>query len=535
MSRRAWLAALAVLAIALIVRLYALELRPPHHDEGVNGWFVERMHADGYYRYDPTNYHGPTYFYLLWAAREALGFGLWQLRLPGALIGGLLCLAPVILRRRLGATRTLAACALLASSPSLVYYARYAIHETLLAALGLVVAAAVLRWSDRGRLRWLVVAAAALAGMIATKETTVLFVAVAGLWLCGEVAVESRRARALVVLGRPARWSWRVAAGGAAVVAVMAAVHVVLFTGLFRTPGSIAGQLERSLDAYRLWANTGTAHGGHVKPWCYYAHLGARYELALYLLAAVGMVAGFRERWIRGPGLVGFGLAGAYSLVAYKMPWLPLGWLALLAIPAAHGTLVAGRVLRAELSGRLGAGAALVAAVTVALAITARSSFVSPASPREDLAYVHTAPDYREWFGIIERAGDRIGRANLRIAVTHSANWPLAWALLPYPHTTWTASGDEDVIIAPIEQAAELEPRLRHAYLRRQYQIRDSSGPAYVYIRRALYARELIHHTLGPGAGFTAVGGHGPAAGGPAAGGPLTGTPAAGGLSAGTR
>ena len=89
MARRAWLVALAILAIlavAAIARLHALDLRPPHHDEGVNGWFVEHMHTEGYYRYDPTNYHGPTYFYLLWAARELLGFGLWQYPLASILL-----------------------------------------------------------------------------------------------------------------------------------------------------------------------------------------------------------------------------------------------------------------------------------------------------------------------------------------------------------------------------------------------------------------------------------------------------------------
>jgi hypothetical protein len=192
------------------------------------------------------------------------------------------------------------------------------------------------------------------------------------------------------------------------------------------------------------------------------------------------------------------------------MPWLPIGWLALLAIPAAHGTQVAGRVLGAELSRRLGARAAVIGAVGVALAITARSSFVDPASPREDLAYVHTAPDYATWFPIIERAGARLGPANLRVAVTHPANWPLAWSLLPYPRTSWTATGDEDVIIAPVDQAAALEARLRHGYLRREIAIRDSAGPAYLYVRRSVYARERLAGGAPPSAAFTAVGGHGP-------------------------
>lgn len=504
MSRRAWLVVLVVFVAAIAVRFIALDLRPPHHDEGVNGWFVEHMHRDGYYRYDPTNYHGPSYFYLLWAARELLGFGVWSLRVPAAAIGALLCLAPVLLRRRLGGARTVAACALLACSPSLVYYARYAIHETLLAALGLVVAMAVLRWSEGGRLRWLVVAAMALAGMVATKETTVLFLAVAGLWLVGEIVVESIRARAAVVLGQRVRGSWRWLAGGAAILAVMGAIHVLLFTGAFQAPGSADGQLARSLEAYQVWAHTGTSEGGHVKPWCYYLHLGARYELVLYVLAAIGTIAGFRERWLRGPGLVGFGLAGAYSLVAYKMPWLPLSWLALLALPAAHGAVIAGRVLRDEVSPRLGTCAAIVIACTIALGITLRSSFLRPASAKEDLAYVHTSADYREWFGIIERAAQHLGNDQVRIVVTHPANWPLVWTLMPYAKVGWSSSGDEDIILAEVGQARELEPRLRHGYLRHEYQIRDSAQPAYLYLRKSLYAR--LRNEL-PRIAFTPVGG----------------------------
>ena len=39
-----------ILALALAVRLVALDLRPAHSDEGVNGWFVERLLSSGHYR-----------------------------------------------------------------------------------------------------------------------------------------------------------------------------------------------------------------------------------------------------------------------------------------------------------------------------------------------------------------------------------------------------------------------------------------------------------------------------------------------------
>lgn len=490
MRPRHQLVALVLLfGLAAALRLTALELRPPHHDEGVNGWFVEKMRERaGYYSYDPENYHGPLYFYVLAAARDQLGFGLWQLRLPGALIGIALCMTPVLLRRRLGWGPALAACGLLAASPTLVYYARYAIHETLLAALGLAVATCVLRWSDSGRAGWLIAAAAAVAGMIATKETTILFLGVSGLWLAAEVAAESLRARRFTVLGRRVAWSWRIPAIAAAMLAVMAVIHVLMFTGFLQQPGSLRAQLHRSIQAYFEWSDTGTGHSGHVKDACYYLHLGVRYELALYLLAAIGLLAGWRERWVRGPGVVGFGMLLVYSLIAYKMPWLPASWLALLALPAARGVTVVGRVLADELSPRLGGAAALILALVPALLITARSSFVRPADKREQLAYVHTASDYNRWTPLLAEGAARVGRGRLRVAVDHDATWPLPWTLLPYRRTRWSVGGTEDVVIVAVSRATAAEERLNGLYLRRRYQVRDSAEPAYVYLRHGLYA-----------------------------------------------
>ncbi|HQZ17105.1 MAG TPA: TIGR03663 family protein, partial [Vicinamibacteria bacterium] len=61
---RADVAALAVLAVAMFLRCQDLSLRPFHHDEGVNGFFETRLLREGAFKYDPSNYHGPTLYYL---------------------------------------------------------------------------------------------------------------------------------------------------------------------------------------------------------------------------------------------------------------------------------------------------------------------------------------------------------------------------------------------------------------------------------------------------------------------------------------
>ncbi len=60
-----WLVACSIItAIAAFLRFYNLELKPMHHDEGVNGFFLTTLVREGVYKYDPQNYHGPTLYYI---------------------------------------------------------------------------------------------------------------------------------------------------------------------------------------------------------------------------------------------------------------------------------------------------------------------------------------------------------------------------------------------------------------------------------------------------------------------------------------
>lgn len=147
LSRRAWLiACAAVMLVAALVRLYQLELRPMHHDEGVNGFFLNNLIRTGVFRYDPTNYHGPTLYYLtlpLAVAAERFDiYGTWTVRLLPLIFGLAAVWLTLGLRRYIGSVGALAAGALLALSPGFVFFSRYYIHEMMFVffTLGLVVA-----------------------------------------------------------------------------------------------------------------------------------------------------------------------------------------------------------------------------------------------------------------------------------------------------------------------------------------------------------------------------------------------------------
>src|SRR4026209_1815234 len=73
---------IAILVFAAFLRLLLLGMKPPHFDEGINGWFVDQMTKNGFYRYDPTNYHGPLHFYIIFLSQTLFGRNFYALRVP---------------------------------------------------------------------------------------------------------------------------------------------------------------------------------------------------------------------------------------------------------------------------------------------------------------------------------------------------------------------------------------------------------------------------------------------------------------------
>lgn len=120
---------LILLLAFIFARFYDLGIRPPHHDEAVNGWFVDGVLKNGFYKYDPQNYHGPIYFYFLALAESLFGRSIESLRSVTVFFGGLFTFVPFLFRRWIGDRTSWIAAFLLAVSPAVVFYSRYAIHE----------------------------------------------------------------------------------------------------------------------------------------------------------------------------------------------------------------------------------------------------------------------------------------------------------------------------------------------------------------------------------------------------------------------
>src|SRR3954464_11635638 len=101
-------ALLAAAGIALGLRCPRLNERPMHNDEGVNAVKFGELWSHGVYKYDPSEYHGPTLPYAtllinrLTGAPAYTSFSESRLRLVTVIFGTSLILLYLLLRDGLG-------------------------------------------------------------------------------------------------------------------------------------------------------------------------------------------------------------------------------------------------------------------------------------------------------------------------------------------------------------------------------------------------------------------------------------------------
>lgn len=143
------LACTAITAVASFFRLYWLTLKPLHHDEGVNGFFLTNLVRDGVYKYDPANYHGPTLYYISLAFTELFGLNTTSVRVSVAIWGIAIVILTFWLRKYIGNVGSLMAASFLALSPGMTFISRYFIHEIFFVFLSLTVVMSVLFFIEK--------------------------------------------------------------------------------------------------------------------------------------------------------------------------------------------------------------------------------------------------------------------------------------------------------------------------------------------------------------------------------------------------
>lgn len=472
-----------IVGLGALLRFLFLDIKPPHFDEGINGWFVDQMVKNGFYRYDPTNYHGPLHFYILLISQTLFGRNLWAIRLP-VVLASIFCVHLTLkFEPFVGRNVSRIAALAMAVSPGFVFYGRYSIHEVWLLLFSMLFILGLLGLWQRGTVNYLWCAGMGLAGMILTKETYIIHVgcavaAVLVTWISHKITRVPEAA--------PVRQTWTYV-DAAIVAGIGVALIIFFYSGTFFNWPGVTG-LFKTFDA---WFKTGSNGNGHEKEWYYWLMLLPRYEQPILLGLAVCLLCQFiKNLSLRYLAIYGVGTFIAYSIVNYKTPWCIISFVwpflfmfgaIMLLIPMAYrrtGYLMA---------------AILIAA---SLGLSVRLNYLRCTTDTEPYVYVQTYNDVWK----LTKPLLRMAKANptyyqLVGHLIRTSTYPLPWMLGDFTKVGYYEQNnlpekiDADFLVVQEDKIEEVEAKLQGTYFTEPFTIRPYQDTSKLYFSTKVFGK----------------------------------------------
>jgi len=491
-----------ILALAAFLRFFLLGIKPPHFDEGINGWFVDQVIKNGFYRYDPTNYHGPLHFYVLLLFQSLFGRNLWALRLPVVLMGIACVWLALKFEPFVGKNVSRIAALAMAVSPGFVFYSRYAIHEVWLQFFSMIFILGLLGLWKRGTLTYLWFAGVGLTGMILTKETYAIHVACA-LLAIPVVAISYALSRIPDVKPAKQTWSWI----DLAMIIIVGGFAIVFFySGTFFNWSGVKGLYL----AFKAWTETGAAGHGHEKAWDYwvglmYPHFDIKrsdffgYELPMFAGLILSFILGiailFRAKFsqkfnlsLRYLAIYGVGSLVAYSIVKYKTPWciISFGWPLLFVF---GGAVLLVRPNHLRIAQRV---------IGLLLLISFGSSiwlnYFKCSSPEEPYAYVQTYNDmFKLTTPLLTLAKRDPSNYHLTGHLIRPSVYPLPWVLGDFDRVGYYEGGnmpanlDGDFLLVQQDKIKDVESKLKGTYYTDMMTLRNFQEPSKIFFSAKVF------------------------------------------------
>ncbi len=496
------------MVIGAIFRFAWLDHKPIHFDESINGWFVQQIWNDGFFHYDPTNFHGPLLFYLFQMAETVFGASVVSFRL----VTSLFSFAAVILFWRMGRKNhfwALWVCLLLSVSPASVFFGRSAIHESPFLFFQLILFLGVWQWLSAKRSQGFTLMVLGLAGCLVLKETVaVLVLALIVSYILSALVFKIRWGET-GFFKRDFAWSPSDTEADRALFTAFVAVffYVALFAGF----GVYSKGLKDSVYAYLPWLKTGVAGNGHDKSFWYWTELMAANEwatLAGFVVAVWFLVQALRQKEKPSQvsesfsitpffklflGILSLTLWLLYSLIPYKTPWclISFQWplLICLGIFLHQQMNAAGSLWKRRLC-LVGVGVFWAQSFWVAEGL----NFSPSIDLKHPYVYVQSTEELKKFSDLLYQKGNREPASlNFQIQLGTAESWPFPYVLGPFTQLSYQKPTDViephlALLMVDTKDGDFVREKLKgQGYSEFSLSVRDGRDPIMVFFNQEKY------------------------------------------------
>ncbi len=458
----------------LWIRFDQIGIKPFHHDETINYWFVLDMWKSGFYKYDPSNYHGPFLFYIFQWAEGIFPGGINTFRLVTVLFS-VMTLIHLFkwFYQRFGLSRVWLLGLLL--SPGYLFFSRSAIHETpfvFFSALMMTSFIDFIYFKKQAGFRFFLIG---LLGSALLKETFVFNLIGAAIILINKLFLASASEKEFFKASL-LKFKFDLV------------LFFILFWLFFTGFGANAQGFFDFFKAFMPWFKTSVS-GGHEKPIYYFLILFFKNEpatIAMLALSIWGLFKAGSEGLVRWVSFWSLFIFTIYSLIPYKTPWCLIS----IQVPL----WISGAVVLVNLSNRY---RKWVTFVLLLLSIKQvyffnDLNFEHP-TQKHDYVYVQTHLDakvFAESLILQVQKNPSLARAKVQWGTAES--WPFpSWLNLFVNQKSALApeflESDFDLLLVDFDKRLEVEKKLKGHFLKKEFNVRDARQKAVAYFKKGVF------------------------------------------------
>jgi uncharacterized protein (TIGR03663 family) len=425
---------IVILLMGSFLRLYKLDNRPAHFDEGGGHAIGARALLErGEYIYHP-DFHGPFLYHVTALCFYLFGMSDITLRITQAIFGIATIAVLWFLKDHVKKETLIALSLLIALSPSLVYYSRFAVHDSYFVFFTTACLVFLYLYSRTKEAKHLYLFSASLAFLFTTKENAYITVAAMAAFFGLDFLIDFFSIRGSIAkrLKKNAYLRWvkdnKKEIGISFIIFI--SIFSILYTSFFRYPNNFVTAVK---EPFVHWFTKTRTEKGFFQPYSFYLRILEEYDTTIFIFGLIGV---FLPLFVRNHYTRFAAIFATLNLIVYlMMPYKEPNNVVHIVLPLA----VSGAVLLEYTNDKIKKYALFILFLLSFYSVYAtwQTSFVRYADENNYLVYVQTVDDVKPMLKMVERITQERGKDISIVVNIPETEYPLSWYFRDYTNVSY--------------------------------------------------------------------------------------------------